>query len=52
MDVGCVGSSVICTVRGVIEGITTDLRYAMAMTASPDVSHIDPSIVRLAKHTW
>ena len=39
-------------VRGVIEGITTDLRYAMAMTASPDVSHIDPSIVRLAKHTW
>ena len=39
-------------VRGVIEGITTDLRYAMAMTASPDVNHIDPSIVRLAKHTW
>lgn len=39
-------------VRGVIEGITTDLRYAMAMTASPDVRSIDPSIVRLAKHTW
>ena len=31
---------------------TNDLRYAMAMTASPDVKSIDPSIVRLAKHTW
>lgn len=39
-------------VRGVIEGITADLRYSMAMTASPDVDHIDPSLVRLAKHTW
>ncbi len=39
-------------VREVIEGITNDLRYTMAMTASPDVQHIDPSVVRLAKHTW
>ena len=39
-------------VREVIVGITRDLRYAMAMTASPDVQHIDPSIVRLAKHNW
>ncbi len=39
-------------VRDTIAAITNDLRYAMAMTASSDVSHIDPSIVRLAKHTW
>ena len=39
-------------VREVIEGITNDLRYTMAMTASPDLMHIDPSLVRLAKHTW
>ena len=39
-------------VRGVIEGITTDLRYNMAMTASPDVKSVDPTIIRLAKHTW
>ncbi len=39
-------------VRDTIAAITNDLRYAMAMTASPDVTHIDPSIVRLAKHTW
>ena len=39
-------------VREVIAGITNDLRYAMAMTASPDVKSIDPSIVRLAKHVW
>ena len=39
-------------VRETIAGITNDLRYCMAMTASPDVKHVDPSIVRLAKHTW
>ncbi len=39
-------------VRDTIAAITGDLRYAMAMTACPDVAHIDPSIVRLAKHTW
>ena len=39
-------------VREVIENITNDLRYTMAMTASPDLSHIDPSLVRLAKHSW
>ncbi len=39
-------------VREVIENITNDLRYTMAMTASPDLGHIDPSLVRLAKHAW
>ena len=39
-------------VRETIAAITGDLRYAMAMTASPDVQSVDPSIVRLAKHTW
>ena len=39
-------------VRETIAAITNDLRYSMAMTASPDVKHIDPNIVRLAKHTW
>ncbi|MBQ4580830.1 MAG: alpha-hydroxy-acid oxidizing protein [Clostridia bacterium] len=39
-------------VRETIAAITNDLRYAMAMTASPDVKSIDPSIVRLAKHVW
>lgn len=39
-------------VREVIANITNDLRYTMAMTASPDVRSIDPSVVRLAKHTW
>ncbi len=39
-------------VREVIAAITNDLRYAMAMTASPDLAGVDPSIVRLAKHTW
>ncbi len=39
-------------VREVIANITNDLRYTMAMTASPDVQHIDPSLVRLAKHVW
>ena len=39
-------------VRGVIEQITGDLRYTMAMTASPDVTHIDRSIVRQANFHW
>ena len=39
-------------VRETIAAITNDLRYALAMTASPDVESVDPSIVRLAKHTW
>ena len=39
-------------VRETIATITNDLRYSMAMTASPDVKSIDPTIVRLAKHTW
>ncbi len=39
-------------VRETIAAITNDLRYSMAMTASPDVKSVDPSIVRLAKHTW
>jgi len=36
----------------VIEGIITELRYIVAMTASPDVKSVDPTIIRLAKHTW
>ena len=39
-------------VRETIAAITNDLRYSMAMTASPDVKSVDPTIVRLAKHTW
>ena len=39
-------------VREVIEGITNDLRYTMAMTASPDITHIDRSIVRQANFHW
>ena len=39
-------------VRDTIRSITTDLRYNMAMTASPDVKSVDPTIIRLAKHTW
>ena len=39
-------------VRDTIAAITNDLRYSMAMTASPDVKSVDPTIVRLAKHTW
>ena len=39
-------------VRDTIQSITTDLRYNMAMTASPDVKSVDPTIIRLAKHTW
>ncbi len=39
-------------VADVIRSMTSDLRYTLAMTANADVHHIDPSIVRLAKHTW
>ena len=39
-------------VRDTIAAITNDLRYSMAMTASPNVKSVDPTIVRLAKHTW
>ena len=39
-------------VSGVIEGITKDLRYTMALTASPDIRHIDRSIVRQANFHW
>ena len=39
-------------VRETIAAITNDLRYSMAMTASPDVKSVDPTIVHLAKHTW
>ena len=33
-------------VREVIEDITRDLAYTMAMTCSPDLAHIDPTVVR------
>ncbi len=36
----------------VIGEITRDLAYTMAMTASPDLSHIDRSIVRKADFSW
>lgn len=39
-------------VADVIRHMTSDLRYTLAMTANADVHHIDPSIVRLAKHVW
>ena len=39
-------------VQKVIEGITADLAYTMAMTASPDVKSIDPGIVHLADFSW
>lgn len=39
-------------VREVIENITNDLKYTMAMTASPDITHIDRSIVRQANFHW
>ena len=41
--------------EGVREGvaeITRDLAYAMAMTASPDLKHIDPSIVHQSHFSW
>ena len=37
-------------VRGVIESITKDLRYTM--TASPDITHIDRSLIRQANFHW
>ena len=39
-------------VRQVIDEVTNDLRYTMAMTASPDLAHIDPTVVRNSIHTW
>ena len=39
-------------VRGVIESITADLRYTMAMTASPDIRHVDRSVIRQANFHW
>lgn len=41
--------------EGVREGvaeITRDLAYAMAMTASPDLRHIDPSLVHQSHFSW
>ena len=39
-------------VREVMERITTDLAYTMAMTATADLEHIDRSIVHPAPFTW
>ncbi len=39
-------------VRTTIEDITRQLRYAMAMTCSPDLNHIDPSVVHPGSFTW
>jgi len=38
--------------RKCIEEITRDLAYTMAMTACPDLAHIDRSIVRESRHFW
>ena len=37
--------------KGILD-ITNDLQYTMAMTASPDVRHIDRDVVRLANFSW
>ena len=39
-------------VRQLFEDITADLRYTMAMTATPDLQHMDPTVVRNSIHTW
>jgi len=39
-------------VKNGIEDITRQLRYTMAMTCSPDLQHIDPSVVRPGSFTW
>ncbi|MBQ3222036.1 MAG: alpha-hydroxy-acid oxidizing protein [Clostridia bacterium] len=36
----------------VLEDITADLAYTMAMTASPDLAHIDRTTVRMSVHSW
>jgi len=41
--------------QGVCDGIneiTKDLKYTMAMTASKDITAIDPSIVRMGSFVW
>lgn len=38
--------------RQVIEQITRELTYTMSMTCSPDLQHIDRSVVRLANFHW
>lgn len=39
-------------VREVMEEVTRDLEYTMAMTCSKDLSSIDPSVVRMGAFTW
>ena len=39
-------------VKSGIEDITRQLRYTMAMTCSPDLRSIDPSVVRPGSFTW
>ena len=39
-------------VKEVIESITRDLRYSMAMTCSPDLRHIDRNVVRMSCFSW
>lgn len=38
--------------KQVIEQITRELSYAMAMTCSPDLKHIDRSVVRMGAFSW
>ena len=39
-------------VRGVIEEITRDLAYTMAMTCSKDLHSIDPSVIHTSQISW
>ncbi len=39
-------------VRKLFEEITADLSYTMAMTASPDLMHINPVIIHKTPFTW
>jgi isopentenyl diphosphate isomerase/L-lactate dehydrogenase-like FMN-dependent dehydrogenase len=32
-------------VQRVVEELTADLKWAMAVTCSPDITHIDPSVI-------
>ena len=38
--------------RQLIEKITNELCYTMGMTCSPDLQHIDRSVVRMGSFTW
>lgn len=39
-------------VKEVLENITRDLKYTMAMTGASDLEHIDPTVVRMSHFNW